>query len=173
MPGRSRRGFTPRRAKRAAPAWGFVGSTVDQGIIAGTKVLLASFILSNPPLGETILRTRVRLFVRSDNETGTEEQVGAFGLVVVTDAALAAGAGSIPGPFTDGGDDGWFVHQSIWQGASFATANGATGYDIDSKAMRKVEDGHSIAIMVENASGEAFQMQVGIAVRLLAKLTES
>jgi len=118
------------------------------------------------------LRTRARLAVITDQTAATEEQNGAFGMIVVTDLAAAAGAASIPGPFTDGGDDGWFLHQSITQ------MNGISGsapeiYDIDSKAMRKVEDGSVIAIMVENVSTPADGFLFTFAARLLSKLTES
>ena len=109
MAARSRRGFVPRRAKRAAPAWGYV-EIPNTIVAAGNKTLLGTFILSNPPLGETILRTHIRLWVGSDQVAVAEFQQGAFGMMVVTDRAAAAGAASIPGPFTDGGDDGWFVH---------------------------------------------------------------
>ena len=171
MATRSRRGFTPRRTKRAAPAWGFLGSSVVN-VPAASKVLLGSFILSNPPLGETVLRTRARIAVHSDQAAAVEQQLGAFGMIVVSDRAVAAGAASIPGPFTDGGDDGWFVHQAIVGMQEIATIRSVHTYDIDSKAMRKVEDGGEIAIMVENASAsDAFL--INWQVRLLAKLTES
>ena len=169
MATRSRRGFTPCRTKRAVPAWGFLGSSVVS-VPAASKVLLGSFILSNPPLGETVLRTHVRLFVKTDQASGVENQVGSYGIIVVTDRAVAAGAASIPGPFTDGGDDGWFVHQPIV--GQNDTEFGGIGYDIDSKAMRKVEDGGEIAIMVEN-SDLLHGFNIIHQVRLLAKLTES
>ena len=168
----SRRGFTPRRTKRAVSAWGYLQSNV---IAVGplTKVLIGSFILSNPPLGETILRTRVNLWVGSDQSAAVENQQGAFGLIVVTDRAVAAGAASIPGPATDGGDDGWFVHQAFnKRGASTSFGVPATPLDVDSKAMRKVEDGGEIAIMVENIDA-LHNITVLVSVRLLAKLTES
>ena len=160
--------------RRAAPAWGFLSTGLLTTIPADTKTLLGSFILSNPPLGETILRTRCRVWILSDQAAAVEEQIGAFGLIVVSDRAIVAGAASIPGPFTDGGDDGWFVHQSIVQAnQGAATFVGGTPYDIDSKAMRKVEDGSEIAVMIENAPQSDFGFKVGFAIRMLSKLTES
>jgi len=174
MAARSRRGaFAPRQRKRAAPAWGFVGSIAAASIAPATKVLLGSFVLSNPPLGETVLRTRAQFHIRSDQSAVVEDQIGAFGLIVVTDIALAAGAASIPGPFTDGGDDGWFVHQPITQAGANLTAAGTSPWQmVDSKAMRKIEDGQGVAIMIENASA-AFAFLEIFQVRVLAKLTES
>ena len=90
---------------------------------------------------------------------------------MVTDRAVAAGAASIPGPFTDGGDDGWFVHEGITQ-TELSGVSPISSQVIDSKAMRKVEDGGEIAIMVENAAA-VFAFQIIFQVRLLAKLTES
>ena len=167
----ARRGFTPRRARRAAPAWGFVGTITTITVPPQSKALIGSFILSNPPLGETILRTRFALFVASDVGT-LEVQVGAFGMIVVTDRAVAAGAASIPGPFTDGGDDGWFVHQSVQQRTANAAGQLVPTIYGDSKAMRKVEDGGEIAIMYENSHATETN-HILFAVRLLAKLTES
>ena len=172
MPIRSRRGFAPRRTKRAAPAWGHV-EIIETTIAASSKVLLGSFILSNPPLGETVLRVRVRISVITDQTAAREAQLGAFGMIVVTDLAVAAGAASIPGPSTDGADDGWFLHQAI-VGQNPLVTFGGVHYDIDSKAMRKVEDGGAIAIMVENSAGAGVGgFKILTAVRLLAKLTES
>ncbi len=79
-----------------------------------TKILLGVFVLSNVGIGETVRRTIGNIWVVSDQAAADEVQVGAFGCIVVTDLAAAAGAASIPGPFTDANDDGWFV----WQGFS-------------------------------------------------------
>ncbi len=45
-----------------------------------------------------------------DQITASEFVVGAFGMLVVSEDAFAAGAASIPGPFTDAGSDLWMVH---------------------------------------------------------------
>jgi len=172
MPTRSRRGFVPRRTKRAAPSWGMIQIT-QQTVAPSAKVLLGSFILSNPPLAETILRTRIRLAVSSDQVSSKEFMIGAFGMIVVTDTALAVGLSAIPGPADDGGDDGWFVHQPIVQD-TLSNSQGEHVYDIDSKAMRKIEDGFVIAIMVENSAlAGVGGFTISTSVRLLAKLTES
>ena len=172
MATRSRRGFVPRRARRAAPAWGFIQIT-QTNVAASAKLLLGSFILSNPPLGETILRVRARISVQSDQVIAQEFQIGAFGMILVTDTALGIGLSAIPGPADDGGDDGWFVHQAIVQQSFSASQPNPVVYDIDSKAMRKTEDGYSIAIMVENSAlAGAGGFQICTSVRLLAKLTE-
>ena len=73
-------------------------------------------------------------------------------MAVVTNRALAAGAGSLPQPVSDGDDDGWFVWRPIVQSSVFVIGASIQSqvYEIDSKAMRRVEDGYAIAIMFEN-----------------------
>ena len=116
---------------------------------ADTKVLRTTFALSNSGIGETIRRSVGHMYVRSDQVAATEDWRGAFGMIVVSDLAIAAGAASIPGPVTDANDDGWFVWQAF---------NGAQGIDsqltghvftFDSRAMRRVEEGFTVAMMIE------------------------
>ncbi len=128
---------------------------------------MTSFVLINPGIGEVVRRTRGRFLIESDQSALLEGQVGAIGFIVVNDLALAAGAASIPGPVTDASDDGWFV----WE--PFAQMSGVTGggsalnpnahvYEFDSKAMRKVADGFSIAVMIEIAAASGgVDMSIG------------
>ncbi len=97
--------------RRSNPNRAWAGTVdTENAFGGGSKILLGSFSLSNPNIDETILRTVGVLSIRSDQIAAPEEQVGAFGMIKVTDLAIAAGAASIPGPVTDIGDDGWFVH---------------------------------------------------------------
>ena len=139
---------------------------------AATKVLLTSLSLANPGIGETVRRTRGLLYIQSDQSASAEEQTGAMGFVVVTDLALAAGAASIPGPHTDSSDDGWFVWQPFMQAGlqQPLSAVHGTGYDFDSKAMRRVQEGSGIAVMVEN-SHATFGLEVLIGFGLLSSLS--
>ncbi len=103
-----------------------------------------------------MLRVVGLISVASNQIAATQSQIGAMGMIVVTDIALAAGAASIPGPVTDAADDGWFVFVPISQEFGFSTAaswqaNFAIQYHFDSKAKRVVSDGQSIAVMAENA----------------------
>jgi len=99
-----------------------------------------------------VRRTRGLFSVASDQAAAGESQLGALGFIVVSDLAVAAGAASIPGPVTDASDDGWFVWVPFGQ-ESIRAAGGPQSfqYEFDSKAMRRVEEGFAIAIMVENA----------------------
>ncbi len=122
-------------------------------VAAATKVLVATFTLSSQGIGETVRRTLGWVLVHSDQEAANEAYQGALGFQVVTDLAVAAGAASIPGPVTDADDDGWFVWQAFG-GASMATSSAERGrlFNFDSRAMRRIEPGQTVAVMYENAS---------------------
>ncbi len=122
---------------------------------AASKVLLHSFTLSNANIDETILRVVGGIGIASDQIAAVEDQIGAYGFIIVTDLAVAAGVASIPGPATNNGDDGWFVYQTFGQRFGFGSAVGfdgqmSTWYPIDSKAKRVVSEGQNIAVVVEN-----------------------
>ena len=156
MPNRTRaaqRVYTQRR--RTGTDWGRLVSVAYVVVAAGTKVLVATVSLSNPGIGETVRRTRGRLSIESDQAAAFEDQVGAFGMIVVNDLAIAAGVASIPGPVTDQNDDGWFVWVPFGQSSQLNAADvgfSSREYEFDSKAMRRVEEGFTVAVVVENAS---------------------
>jgi len=139
-------------------------------IPAATKVLLGFFSLATA-FEETLVRTRGVIRISSDQTATVEEQVGAFGFVRVTDQAIAAGAASIPGPVTDGDDDGWAVWVPFAQEGASSTV-GAPGmgnaWMIDSKAQRIVREGQQLAVMIENAHA-THGFEVLVALRSLAR----
>ena len=147
-----RRSFTP-RAKRSSSTWGRLTSIAPITVAPATKAIIATVNLNNPGISETVRRTRGIVLVHSDQSTLTEHPQGALGFVVVSDLAIAAGAASIPGPVTDSSDDGWFVWQPLLSVVSSGEAF-AHLFEFDSKAMRRVEDGFGVAVMVENASAD-------------------
>ncbi len=135
--------------------WSRLVTAGFQTVPAATKVLLATFVLDNDGISETVRRTRGQVAVGSDQGAAYESQVGALGIMKVNDVALTAGAASIPGPVTEAADDGWFV----WQPVTSSGDNGGGGisdtsvlYQFDSKAMRTVEQGFGLAVMFENGS---------------------
>ncbi len=145
-------------------------STVALQVAAGTKILSTSLVLSNPGIGETVRRTRGVVSVASDQGAAIEDQLGALGLVVVSDLALAAGAASIPGPGTDASDDGWFVWRPFVQRSDSSNNRVSFIYEFDSKAMRRVEEGFGIAIMIENTSA-LHGIQISFALSMLTSLS--
>jgi len=154
---------------RQATDWSRFNQAALVAVAPGVKSLLATFILGNPGISETVRRTRGIVSISSDQPSAAEEQVGAFGMMKVNDLALAAGAASIPGPVTDNSDDAWFVWQPFCQKSAAAAGGGIVSvqYEFDSKAMRTIEEGFGIAVMVENAHG-AHAMNVQLSMSLLS-----
>ncbi len=144
--------------RRSPTAWelSFISTGVTT-VVANGKTLLSSsagLLISN----FTIVRTRGILCIGSDQTGATEDQVGAFGVGIVSEQARAAGAASIPGPVSEAIWDGWFVHQFMINRFVNVTgvgvdANFVKTIEIDSKAMRKVDSNDDLVLMVENGSG--------------------
>ena len=164
------RSFT--RRTPANKSWAGHVSTGTTTVAAATKVLVTTFTLSNQGIDETILRTVGQLGVASDQQAQNEQQQGAMGLCVVTDAAAAVGITAIPGPVTDMSDDVWLLHVPFVNRFLFGSgvgihANGMNSVDFDSKAKRVVHSGTQLALVIENAhAGNAFIIAVSI--RLLS-----
>ncbi len=166
--------FRPRAGSRRQVTW--IGPA-DQAFVAlgsGLNVVVASFDPAAAGLAKpTVVRTRGEFAVRPSAATITDLQVvGAYGLAVVSDRALAAGSGSIPGPFVDAGWDGWFVWGSFHYVQEQADATGIYlnfhTQVVDSKAMRKVTDDETIVLMAESQSGAS---QISMPFRMLLKLS--
>ncbi len=147
-----------RQGQRRQTDWGASADITGTTALAAASVILdqsftdASLNFTQPG---TIIRTRGELWVKSDQLVATEEPFGAMGMVVVEDRARVAGAASLPFPIADAGSDSWFVHQFFQAGIAVSSAIGIldpwSRYSFDSKAMRKIEDGQAIVIMLENA----------------------
>ena len=149
--------------------WGRLANDTLTTFTANQKILLATVTLSNPGISETVRRTRGILVVISDQGSVNEVQNGALGMIVVSDLAIAAGVASIPGPVTDQSDDGWFVWQPVFHVSGYVNAGSASlsiprTYDFDSKAMRKVEEGFTVAVVYESVTNG---QQVGVAFSML------
>jgi len=160
--------------RRSSPNRAWAGAVDVESTIVGpsTKTLLGSLVLSNTNIDETVLRTVGMISVKTDNVAADEQQIGAFGMIVVNDLALAAGAASIPGPVTDIGDDGWFVHvpfnsSFLFGDTSAIQHNINTSHMFDFKSKRIVQDGFGIALMVETAAGSEGAV-FGVILRMLS-----
>ena len=105
----------------------------------------------------TVVRTRMRWLVISDQSAATESFIGNLGFAVVSDQAVGVGIAAIPTPATDLGSDLWYVIEQ-WEGQFDFIGTGTANQslqdrEIDSKAMRKVDVGQDIAITVEAGIG--------------------
>ncbi len=156
---------------RRSTQWlGSSDETAVTTLAANGKTLDQTFAFGEPA---TIVRTRGTLWVASDQTVASESVAGALGMIVVTDQAAAIGASAIPGPSSASDDDGWFVWQPWFADVNFEDATGLgfltfARYDFDSKAMRKVHDGNTVAVMIENdfAVGAIFLMNFRMLVKL-------
>ena len=131
------------RPPRPARGWAGVIGATEISVPANSRVLLGSFVVPGDGAGLTVIRTVGQFSISSDQQATTEQQIGAFGLIVATDAALAVGITALPDPVTEIADDGWFVYRSFSQDFRFITAAGvmpdfAMPYEFDSKAKRKI-----------------------------------
>jgi len=175
MPRTARGRIATRRGPRAPTNWARICSSGSVVMTPGVKILVASIILSNPGINETIRRTRGMVTVESDQAAGDEDQLLAYGMVVVNDLALASGVAAIPGPSTDASDDGWFVWGTVMAHGLQSTAGGGGKptyqmVEFDSKAMRRVEEGFGVAIVLQNC-GASHGIQASISFSMLTSLT--
>ena len=164
---RGRQGFV--RSVKRKSNW---IESADQSFVAvggGASVIHQSIVALD---GETIVRTRGILLVGPDVFTADTNVIGAIGFAVVSEQAAAAGAASIPGPFSNGAWDGWFHHEFYCYRMEFIDGSGVLSpatvqVPFDSKAMRKTEANDRIVVMVESQASAAL---VGIYFRMLFKL---
>ena len=163
------------RRVRSNKGWSALVDVGNAVSAASTKVLIGSLTPSNPGIDETVLRTVGVLGLFTDQVAADEDQQGAFGMIVVSNDAIAAGAASIPGPISDAGHDGWFAHVPFLERFSVASVSGFN-FDMsrtvrfDFKSKRRVETGYSIALMVEStAASEGFT--IGVNGRLLSMVS--
>ncbi len=143
-----------RQSLRRQTSWGpGPRGSVSQSV-AG-KIL---FPIATVPTTEglTVVRTRGELLLYLSGSDGATSGISlAFGMAIVSDEALGAGVGAVPGPFTDPNFEGWFVY---WTGSLFGSAaTGAAGANvvrlpIDSKAMRKFFAGTSMVAVLESSA---------------------
>ncbi len=159
---------------KPATQWESLQQSAEVVVAAGTKVLVGSFFTDEPT---TIRRTRGLISWRSDQNAADELPMGAFGMVVVSDIAFAAGAASIPGPFTDADSDLWFVHQYVFAPMSISGAGPLRDavvrpYEIDSKAMRKFTEEERVVLMWENGHATHGALSLTM-LRVLASVSRS
>ena len=151
------------------------GSESDDGIGAAAAVLVAGFNAAALALRPfTIVRTRGVISVRSDQVSAGENQFVQYGMSVVSDQAFAIGVTAVPTPFTDQGSDLFFVHEMIANRFEFITgvgfySVGNRAHYFDSKAMRKVNDDESLAVVKETTTA-SLGASVYDSFRMLVKL---
>ena len=169
---RTRRGFSPARRQTT---WeeGF-GQTAMISIDTTSTVIIGSGIVLLQD-GLTLVRTRGELVLQLTG-TGsiTDGFDGAVGVGIVTSEAFAVGQTAMPDPLDDSDWDGWLWHQFYhYKGGLTLSSTLVTSpriYQIDSKAMRKVDQGDTIFCNIAAVETNVASMQVGVDSRCLFKL---
>ncbi len=169
----ARRGHLVRRSRRETSWLDIEPVGVNfsaPGSVAITHVMTAAELAKRP---FTVVRTRIMLQIASDQLVANETAIGGFGLCVVSSQSVAIGVTAVPTPITDMGSDLWFAHQLVMADFFFITAagfdaQGGKTFEIDSKAMRKVNDDQEI-VLVGEAAGTSLGFNLDIAGRLLIK----
>jgi len=167
------------RGQRRKTNWTQSAQATDFTALAANTLVLqqrftAATILSEMGAESTVIRTRGVFQVWADQAASAENAFGALGMAIVSEQAAVAGAASIPDPYSDALWDGWFVHQYFSHSIILADATGlatpaGTTYEINSKAMRKVQDNETVVVMITNASATD-GMRFTIDFRMLFKL---
>ena len=156
------------RGQRRPTKW---GGSVAVGLVAvpgGTKVLLATAV---PEFisGETIRRMRGTFMTVSATALIYHGAIGAF---IANDTAVAAGVASLLDPVMDVADDAWLWYHSFHGGSFAAGEPGLAGdsasqvVEIDSKAMRRMDNGYSLVFVVANGT-PANAFNIALSVRVL------
>ncbi len=169
-------GFIQRSGRmRRESIWLFQGP-FRQGLAAASTAVLGTSLnaaaLALRPF--TVVRTHLHFQVKSDQTAASEFYQAALGMAVVSDQAVAIGITAVPTPFTDMGSDLWFLHQILQGDFTFLSGVGVMEIggqlkDVDSRAMRKVEDGQDLVGIVETSSLSTGAV-AGFAGRQLIKL---
>ena len=122
----------------------------------------------------TITRIRGELFVDAPNDTNVVAGELDMGLIVVTNQAFAAGAGSLPDPALENADWLWWKHVRYISGFYEDNAgaqrifNATRYFEVDSKAQRKLdEENKTLVWVVKNQGGST--LRTGLGVRTLLK----
>ncbi len=159
---RRKSGFIQRSGGMRRESLWIGGSHVITSLAAASTAViqttLGAGLLALRPF--TIVRTRGVFLAFSDQLVATENWGVGYGIAVVSEQASAIGVTAVPTPMTDSGSDLWFVYEFIAGRFDFITVAGIeanTGREriVDSKAMRKVEDGQQVVDVVETSSSSS------------------
>ena len=140
---------------------------------AGTAVLshaLNAAALALRPF--TVVRSRLEWKVDSDQSGASEAYMCHIGVSIVSDQAVAVGVTAVPTPSTDVQSD-MFLLYGLWMGTfqlvGTSIMSEVDSKTLDSKAMRKVEDGQDL-IITQEAGPIDSGLNVRVGGRFLVKL---
>ena len=142
-------------------------------LAAGSTALVVSSLnaaaLALTPF--TVIRARGVVYLESDQTAAAESQIAIYAAAVVSVQAAAIGVTAVPTPSTDSGSDLFFVFQPLISSVGAGDTDNLRGrpIEIDSRAMRKVEDQEDLIEVVETTAASSGAVLTGF-VRYLIKL---
>ncbi len=154
------RGNTTRSFRRSRRETRWLSLPVVRTTLASSSSAAIILVLTAAEKAErpfTIVRTRLIMHVLSDQVAASETYQVALGGAVVSDQAVGIGVTAVPTPQTDRLSDLWFLYEDVCAqviiGATSTIQEPAgTQVRVDSRAMRKVEEGEDIIFTLENSS---------------------
>jgi len=159
------RGFTRRPA--VSYGWSLFATAAFIDVAAATTVTLGALV---PTIDTQLVVERVRgvINVISDQNM-VERQIGAFGMLVVSGDAFAAGAASMPSPFDDA-DASWQVyHPFARSGGEVLTTLLGPSETVDSKAKRIVQPNEVLNMAVSNFHATD-ALRIAVVIRILSRV---
>ena len=172
---------------RHRSSWEVGPETSAQGApqnITGSIAQLAGTAVQSVVDNLTLIRTRGEVMMWLQSATiAVNGFHGAFGIAKAMTAAITAGAASVPTPLTEEAWDGWLYHRyfSLMAGGNIASATAAQEqlqtnnvtaalrFEVDSKAMRKLEVDAGVYACIEVVEIGTFSMQWSFNCRQLVK----
>ena len=156
------------------------GGTAPTVINSSVSIFLGAFIQATSD-GLTVIRIRGEFVWWLDLATASNDGfAGALGIGLASEAAISAGAASVPTPITEQTSENWLYHRylSIKSPVAFASAAAQDGpniatsvrIDVDTKAMRKFLSDLGIYAIMEVVEVGTASSQVAFNSRSLVKL---
>ena len=149
----------------------FFSNVLASSTTASLSLVLTAAELALRPF--TVVRLRAQMSVQSDQSAASEQYIGSVGAAVISDQAVAVGVTAVPTPATDLASDLWFMHEVIIGDFLFGDGTGfqeqPQSRAVDSKAMRRVEEGQDVGIITEAGLGGSGVI-VSFVGRMLIKL---
>ena len=141
-------------SNRRKTEWSTFDATGYQNVSSGGATVLSGLAFESPG---TLVRTRGRMSIKPQTTSADLDIVGAFGIGIVSAEAFGVGVTAVPEPFSDADWGGWMVMEPFAMHFEQVTNVGqliaSWQFEIDSKAMRKVEPNSVAVIVAESLSG--------------------
>jgi len=144
-----------RQGQRRESLWIGIDESITTLAAANSATLIGTFnAAALALLPFTVVRTRIYWTCGSDQTAADEDYYVALGASIVSIQAAAIGVTAVPTPFIDLNSDLFFLIEMLGNRTigTQVDAISVMTRDVDSKAMRKVEEGNQVAIVLENSS---------------------